>query len=96
MCLLDFCWVVAYTVAAVLVGHKISHVSCLGIKNVTLAGAGSGGMGLGLTGWVEASRINCWVGKGAWGLCVAGAVVFAASGLVAPALFAKVRRARKA
>lgn len=48
----------------------------------------------GLQQWVAVSRVHCWVGKGAWGLCVAGAVVFAASALVGPALFAKVRRAR--
>lgn len=101
MCGLDTIWLIAYSVASVLVGRKIEGVECMRIPNLTVAAGGSGeggwtGTGQStLQGWTEASRFSCWVGKGAWGLCLGACVLWTTTVLVAPALFAKARRGGK-
>jgi len=97
MCGLDTIWLIAYAVASVLVGRKLEGVQCMQIPNLTVATGGQGGWtGTStLQGWTQASRVSCWVGKGAWGLCLAAIMLWTATVLVLPALFAKARRGGK-
>lgn len=93
MCFLDLLCLLFFSITSFILG-RILHtpaLSCRAVANTWNSPTTGSGVGT-WESWMLQSKLNCYVGKGAWGLAVGVAVCFAATVMVLPALFAKFKR----